>query len=76
MSKGNRLVLLPFDRQIRYGTGVRYQFDETTTVGLSYEYLDVGSGKLTNDVSATDTVSGKYHRNHVQFIALTLAKTF
>ena len=48
MSKGNRLVLLPFDRQIRYGTGVRYEFDETTTVGLSYEYLDLGSGKLTN----------------------------
>ena len=75
VSKGNRLVLLPFDRQVRYGTGVRYEFDETTTLGLSYEYLDLGSGKLTN-VSAGETVSGDYDKNHVHFIALTLSKKF
>ena len=75
VSKSNRLAALPFDRQVRYGTGVRHQLDETTTVALSYEYLDLGSSKLS-DTNVLGTIAGDYHRNKVQFLALTLSKSF
>ncbi len=78
--KSNRLAAFPLDRQVRYGVGARYHIDETTTVGVSYEYLDLGSSKLTNTNPAIakpgDTISGDFHRNKVQFLALTLSKSF
>ena len=49
---------------------------EDLTVGLSYEYLDLGSNKFTNTVPGIGTVSGKYDKNKGQFIALTLSKSF
>ncbi len=76
VSQSNRLAALPLDRQVRYGTGVRYHLDETTTVGLSYEYLDLGSSKLSSTGPGGETIAGDYHRNKVQFLALTLSKSF
>jgi long-subunit fatty acid transport protein len=75
VSQSDRLAFLPLDRQIRYGTGVRYAVAEDLTIGVSYEYLDLGSAKLTND-SGGGTLSGKYDDNKVQFIALTVSKSF
>lgn len=74
-SQNDRLLLLPFDRQVRYGTGVRYAVAEGFTVALSYEYLDLGSNKFTNKLGPA-TVSGKYGPSRAQFIALTLSKAF
>ncbi len=71
----NRLVVLPLDRQYRYGAGVRHMLSEDLTLGLSYEYLDLGNARLTNS-GPGGTVSGDYHKNKVQFIALTLSKAF
>jgi long-chain fatty acid transport protein len=73
--KKNRVAALPFDRQIRYGTGVRYHWAEDLTLGLSYEYLDLGSSKLST-AGPVGALSGEYHKNSVQFIALTLSKSF
>ncbi len=46
----------------------------------SYEYLDLGdnqlSNTLTSGLAAGGTVSGDYSPSHVQFIALTINKTF
>ena len=71
----NRLAVLPLDRQYRYGAGVRHRLREDLTLGLSYEYLDLGKARLTNS-GPGGTVSGDYHKNKVQFIVLTLSKVF
>jgi long-chain fatty acid transport protein len=75
VSQSNRNAALPFDRQIRYGTGVRYRWNEDVTFALSYEYLDLGRSKLTNTV-AGESLSGKYSTDKVQFLALTVSKGF
>lgn len=75
VSQSDRSAFLPLDRQIRYGTGVRYAVAEDLTVGLSYEYLDLGSSKLTSDIGA-GTTSGKYDDSKVEFVALTVSKSF
>ena len=56
-------------------TGLRYQWREHTTFGLSYEYLDLGDGELTNRLPG-GTLSGDYSRNYVQFLAFTIARSF
>ena len=80
VSNSNRSVALPLDRQVRYGLGVRHQLREDVTLGLSYEYLDLGdnqvSNTLTGGLAAGGTVSGDYSPNHVQFIAFTINKSF
>ena len=75
VSQSNRNAALPFDRQVRYGTGVRYKWREDVTLALSYEYLDLGSSKLTNTVSG-ETLSGKYSTDKVQFLAFNVSKSF
>ncbi len=75
VSKSDRNPSLPFDAQIRLGTGVRYQWREHTTFGLSYEYLDLGDGELTQRLPG-GTLSGDYSRNYVQFLAFTIARSF
>jgi long-chain fatty acid transport protein len=75
VSGGNRSAALPVDRQVRYGAGVRHRWREDVTLALSYEYLDLGDNELTNSVPG-GTLSGDYSPNHVQFIALTVGKSF
>jgi long-chain fatty acid transport protein len=80
VSNSNRSVALPLDRQVRYGLGVRHQWREDVTLALSYEYLDLGDNQLSNTLTggleAGGTVSGDYSPSHVQFIALTISKSF
>lgn len=71
----NRNVSLPFDRQVRYGAGVRYRWREDMTLALSYEYLDLGRSKI-NSPLAGGTLVGEYEPNRAQFIAFTMSKTF
>ena len=68
--------VLPFDRQIRYGTGAIYQWSEDVEVALSYEYLDLGDAGLTATQKNGSVVSGEYDTNRVHFIALSLRKRF
>ena len=42
----DRSPALAFDRQIRYATGLRYEWSEKLTLALSYEFLDFGSNNV------------------------------
>ena len=72
----NRNPVLPFDRQIRYGTGVIYKWREDVDLALSYEYLDLGDSRFSFTMANGDVVAGDYDPNRVQFVALTLTKRF
>jgi long-chain fatty acid transport protein len=76
VSRSDRNPSLPFDRQVRYGAGVTYQWNETLDFSLSYEYLDLGDAAIDLTLENGDRVQGDYDTNRVQFIALTLRKSF
>ena len=69
-------MALLFDRQIRYGTGVRYKPREDLEIGLSYEYLDLGKNNVRNTITGQGVVSGDYSPSRVQFISLAFSKSF
>ncbi len=66
---------MPFDRQIRYATGVRYEWSETLTLALSYEFADLGSNN-TSVQGFGGTLKGDYDPNHAHFIAFTVRHKF
>ncbi|MGD9185012.1 MAG: outer membrane protein transport protein [Desulfobacterales bacterium] len=56
---------MPIDRQIRYATGVQYQWSDRLSVGGQFVYADYGKGKINNDL-----LKGDYKRNDIFFFAL------
>ncbi len=56
---------MPIDRQIRYATGVQYQWSERLNVGGSFVYADYGDAKIKNDL-----LRGDYERNDIFFFAM------
>jgi long-chain fatty acid transport protein len=75
VSNKDRHPSLPFDYQVRYGAGFRYQWREDVTAALSYEFLDLGEAE-TNRTFAGGRLAGKYDPNYAHFIAFTLRKKF
>ena len=71
----NRNAALPFDRQVRYGAGVRYGWSEDLILAFSYEYLDLGDNKLSNSLGG-GTLSGDYSDNYAHFFVLSFSKAF
>lgn len=71
-SDNNRVAAMPFDRQIRVGTGVRYALNDDMTLGFAYEYLNLGDGKLEQSSALGGTLSGEYKTNDIHFIDVTL----
>ena len=66
--------MLPDTGERYLTTPLFFDIAEDMTAGVSYEYLDLGSAKLTNNFGGT--FSGKYDKNYVHFIGFTLAKSF
>ena len=62
---------LPMDRQIRLGVGVGYAMNKAASLGLSYEYLNLGKAPI-NDVSSTGTLAGNYSRNYANVVQASL----
>lgn len=71
-SNKNRVAVMPFDRQIRIGTGVRYELNDDMTIGFAYEYLNLGDGKLEQSSALGGTLSGDFKTNDIHFIDVTL----
>jgi long-chain fatty acid transport protein len=71
-SNKNRVAAMPFDRQIRVGTGVRYDLNKDMTVGLAYQYLNLGDGKLEQSSPLGGTLSGKFKTNDIHFVDVGL----
>lgn len=76
VKRSNRNPALPLDRQVRYGAGVSYRWNETLDFALSYEYLDLGDAAIDVTLDSGDRVKGDYDTNRAHFIALSLRKSF
>jgi len=56
---------MPIDRQIRYATGVQYQWSDRLSTGAQFVYADYGKAKIDNDL-----LKGDYKRNDILFFAM------
>lgn len=70
-TSSKRTPNLPMDRQIRVGAGVEYNMSRAITLGLSYEYMNMGSAPIHN-TSKIGTLSGSYSRNYTNFFQASL----
>jgi long-chain fatty acid transport protein len=46
VSNSDRSIVLPLDRQYRYGLGLTYDWRKNITFGAAYEYMDAGSAPV------------------------------
>jgi long-chain fatty acid transport protein len=67
LNKSDRLTALPIDKQWRFGVGTLHDWSENTRIGLAFEYLNLGKGRI--DSSA---VKGKYKRNEIFFFVVNV----
>jgi len=73
VSQTNRSVILPIDRQLRYGTGIQYEINRDLTAGAAWELLDAGPGPFSNRRGPlAGTVQGHYSSNYLNFVAFNL----
>ena len=64
---------LPLDRQIRIGTGIQYDWYEDLTVGVAYEYLDLGEAEIDQAGGPLQgPLKGEYDPNVIHFFAANL----
>jgi len=77
VSKTYRSVVLPVDRQLRYGTGIEYQINQDVSAGVSAEMMDAGPAPLTASRGPlAGTVQGHYSSNYLNFVAVNLIWKF
>jgi long-chain fatty acid transport protein len=77
VSQEHRSVVLPIDRQLRYGTGIQYEIDRDVTAGAAWEFLDAGPGPLSNHRRPlAGTLQGHYSTNYLNFVALNVIWKF
>jgi long-chain fatty acid transport protein len=77
VSKENRTPDLPLDRQIRVGAGLQWDWRENSTLGLAYEYVDMGDAALDVDGGLLrERLVGRYDPNALHFIALSFVWRF
>jgi len=70
-SASKRLPDLPMDRQIRVGAGVEYAMVRNATLGISYEYINLGSASI-NNTSSLGVMSGNYSRNYANVVQASI----
>lgn len=72
MSKSQRTPAMPLDRQFRIGTGLQYALNPRATVGVAYEYLNLGEADLSRSKPLAGTLQGDYSTNEIHFFNATL----
>ena len=77
VDNNDRTPDLPLDRQIRYATGLQYDWGENVTLGAAYEYLDAGDAKIDQQGGPLQgDVKGDYKSNEIHVINLNLIWRF
>lgn len=71
VDKYHRLPFLPMDRQIRIGTGMKFQANDYAMLSMAYEYVDFGDAKIFSP-SAVGVLSGKYPVNRGNFLSMSI----
>jgi long-chain fatty acid transport protein len=46
VTDSDRSIVLPLDRQYRYGLGLQYTLNKDITLGAAYVYMDAGSAPV------------------------------
>jgi len=67
LKDSDRTTALPIDEQVRVAIGARYQLRPSLVLGLSFVYLNLGSGDVN-----TASVSGDYSSNDVFILGVVL----
>jgi long-chain fatty acid transport protein len=76
VSRSNRTVDLPLDRQLRGSAGVLYDLSQSVTLGLAYTYVNLGDAPLDQSGPLWGRLQGRYDRNEIHVWALTLSWKF
>jgi long-chain fatty acid transport protein len=75
-SSKDRSPALPLDQQFRVGTGVQYALSERLTIGVAYEYLNLGEADINRSKPLAGTIQGKYSTNEIHFFNATVSWKF
>jgi long-chain fatty acid transport protein len=68
---------LPLDRKIRIGTGIQYDWNEDLTIGVAYEYLDLGETEIDQTGGPLQgSLKDDYDPNVIHFFAVNLIWKF
>ncbi|MEE4603898.1 MAG: outer membrane protein transport protein [Desulfobacteraceae bacterium] len=66
-----------YDRQIRIGTGIQYDWNQDVTIGAAYQYLDAGDADIDQDGGPLQgPLEGDYDPNAIHFLAVNLSWKF
>jgi long-chain fatty acid transport protein len=72
----NRSPDLPFDRNFRYAAGVQYDWSKNLTLGLAYEFIDLGSANINKQGFLRGNLVGDYSTNNVNIVNVNLIYRF
>ncbi len=63
----------PMDRELRYATGMLYSWRPTVTLGLHFEYKDLGPARIqVPSPYGTGVLSGTHPSSRMPFVAFTM----
>jgi long-chain fatty acid transport protein len=75
VTEANRSPALPVDRQIRLAAGVQYDVNDDYTLGLAYEYANLGDADI-DTTRPSGTVQGHYQQNSLNVFNITVIRRF
>ena len=68
---------LALDRQVRFATGLQYDWNKDVTVGGAYEYIDLGDAGIDrNDGPLKGPLKGDFNPNAIHVFAVNLTWKF
>lgn len=78
VSKSERTLDMPLDRQVRYGLGAEYLMNDDVTVMVGYELMDVGDGSInqTRGILDNDTIQGDFDKNYLHILTINASWKF
>jgi long-chain fatty acid transport protein len=73
----HRLPDFPEDRQIRVGVGAQYQFNKDITLGVAYEYANLGKAEIDQTGGPLQgPLKGDYSDNYANFFLFNFIQRF
>jgi len=78
VSKSDRTLDMPLDRQIRYGLGTEYHISQDVTIMAGYELVDVGDASInqTRGILDNDTIKGDFDSNYLHILTINASWKF
>lgn len=78
VSKSERTMDMPLDRQVRYGLGAEYLMNDDVTVMVGYELMDVGDASInqTRGILDNDTIQGNFETNYLHILTINASWKF